>query len=92
MKTVASVNNAILSGNFSMEELRSIGEALSVAYDRGQRTAKLYFSRGDKVYFDSTKTGERIHGTITKINQKTIELRTDRGNSWKVSASLLKKA
>jgi predicted DNA-binding ribbon-helix-helix protein len=47
------------------------------------------FNVGDKVWFDANRRG-RIEGMISKINQKTIVVKTPTV-TWKVTPSLLKK-
>lgn len=90
MKTVSAINTAILTGNFNADELKSIQNALKAAYGRMQTVAKFSFIRGDKVTF-TTRSGEKVVGTVAKINQKTITVNTV-NSQWKVSPSLLKKA
>lgn len=48
------------------------------------------FRKGDKVEFNSSKTGELVKGTILKINQKTISLLSDEGTNWRVSPGMLR--
>jgi ribosomal protein L35AE/L33A len=91
MKSVMEINKAILSGNLSADELRSINRALKAAYAMVQSRAKVAFYVGESVRF-TTRSGELVTGKVTKINQKTIQVRTDTGMQWKVSPSLLKKA
>jgi ribosomal protein L35AE/L33A len=91
MKSVMEINKAILSGNLSADELRSINQALKAAYTMLQSRAKVAFYVGESVRFN-TRSGELVTGKVTKINQKTIAVRTDTGMQWKVSPSLLKKA
>lgn len=52
--------------------------------------ASAQFRVGDKVEWDG-KYGNTEQGVITKINPKTIKVRTDR-YLWTVSATLLRKA
>lgn len=47
------------------------------------------FRKGDRVEFNSSKTGELIKGTILTINQKTISLLSDTGTNWRVSPGML---
>ena len=46
------------------------------------------FSVLDKVMFEHY--GEKIIGTVTRLNQRTVTIKTDKGG-WKVSPSLLTK-
>lgn len=90
MKTVSEINKAILSGNFSPDDIRSIQQALKAAYSNMQTREKFSYRVGEEVTFKA-RSGEYISGKITKINQKTINVRTNTGMEWKVSPSLLKK-
>ena len=54
-----------------------------------QREIGNAFNVGDKVWFDANRRG-RIEGMISKINQKTIVVKTPTV-TWKVTPSLLKK-
>lgn len=47
------------------------------------------FNLGNKVEF-FTDEGERIAGTVAKLNKKTVGIVTDDGERWNVSPSLLK--
>lgn len=51
---------------------------------------RLQFKVGDKVKFDA-KTRGIIHGTITKMNAKSVKVRTDAGVTWNVSPTFLEK-
>lgn len=88
---VSDINKAILSGNFSADELRSVSQAVKAAYAMAQSRAKFSFCVGQSVGFTS-RSGELVTGKVTKINQKTINVRTNTGMEWKVSPSLLRKA
>lgn len=91
MMLVSDINKAILSGNLSAEELRSISQATKAAYTMLQSRARFSFYVGESVSF-TTRSGHPITGKVAKINQKTIQVRTDTGMEWKVSPSLLRKA
>lgn len=51
---------------------------------------RLQFKVGDKVKFDA-KTRGMIHGTITKMNAKSVKVQTDMGVTWNVSPTFLQK-
>ena len=56
-----------------------------------QGRAAARFSVGDKVSFKAKRSGAWVLGTITKINMKTVHLRTNTGETWHVSPSILVK-
>lgn len=51
---------------------------------------RLQFRIGDKVKFDA-KTRGMVHGTITKMNAKSVKVKTDAGVTWTVSPQFLEK-
>ena len=87
MKTAGEINKAILSGSFSVDEMRSIVQAVNYKNREMQSRAAHSFGRGDKVQFMS-KRG-LIKGTVTRVNQKTVSVQAFDGVQWKVSGSLL---
>lgn len=90
MKTAGDINSAILAGNFTDEEFRSIIAAVNYKSKERQARAAHSFRAGDKVCF-TTKYGEKITGTVLKVNQKTVSVKTAT-TTWKVSGSLLSRA
>lgn len=46
---------------------------------------------GEKVAFND-KYGKKIVGTVTKVNPKTIMIKTDVYGNWRVAATLVKAA
>ena len=82
----------VLSNMKTEQDVRIAHRIFKDALDHLQRTKVHAFSKGDKVYFSSRKTGGNIQGTVTKVNQKTIDVLSTTGAKWKVSPSLLHKA
>ena len=79
----------------SEQDLRRVND-VTVAHMRRwmgekQRKAAALFSVGDKVSFKAKRSGAWVLGTITKINMKTVHLRTNTGETWHVSPSILVK-
>lgn len=50
--------------------------------------AMLTFDLGARVSFESN-SGERLTGTLVKLNRKTVTVITDDQRQWRVSPSLL---
>lgn len=90
MKTAGEINAAILSGEFSDEDFRSIIATINYKSKERQARASRSFRAGEKVFF-TTRSGEKITGTVLKVNQKTVSVKTAT-TTWKVSGSLLNKA
>lgn len=83
------ITNSILHGNFTAEEIRALSNAVSFKFKEMQRRAAVSFSKGDKVTF-TTRNGEKVTGTVARVNQKTVTVNTTT-SQWKVSASLLRR-
>lgn len=87
MKTVREINTAILAGDFSMDELRSIWDTVKLANQRASLIKARDFMVGDKVSFTG-RGGITLHGTVTKIALKNLVVDTGRG-SYRVPANML---
>ena len=76
----------------TMEELRLVFEAARRRQDRLSLLAANRFEPGDTVTWKA-KSGAQMTGTVVKINQKTIGVRTFGPllDQWTVAATLLKK-
>jgi len=83
-----TVASTIIVGNFTNDELASIIEAVKYARSRLQKQTIRSLMLGDAVNFTSTKTGRNITGTVYKIAQKYVTVRTVEG-LWKVPANML---
>ena len=85
---ITQVNQAIMHGNFTNDELSSIIDA--VKYSRAQLTREIKrgLAVGDNVNFTSTKLGRNVTGVITKIAIKYVTVRTATG-LWRVPANML---
>lgn len=97
MENVDKVKGAVeaIAKTENHDELNNIIEVLNSAIKEKQRILQAEiansFSVGDKVRFYSKKYAEVIHGTITKINVKTIKLVAENGDNWTVSPNGLHK-
>jgi hypothetical protein len=86
--SVQSINNEILAGNFTNDQLTSIIDAVKFARARLAEKTKRSVTLGSAVKFTSTKTGITLQGTVDKIAIKFVTVRTQQG-LWKVPASML---
>lgn len=89
---VKEIAKLILTHTTTIDELNYLGRVLKHQHNNLQQYTAAEFSVGQKVYFDSKKYNMKVEGVITKINTKTISMKTINGGSWKVSPSLLKVA
>jgi hypothetical protein len=74
-------------------QINEIVEALKLKRQYLARQATRAVTLGDTVEFDAR--GRKVIGKVTKVNQKTLQVREDRGGlvstNWKVTASLVRK-
>jgi ferredoxin-fold anticodon binding domain-containing protein len=92
MMTIQEINKAIMFGNFTNEELSSIGDA--IRFNRAQLTkqTKRNISLGCTVRFTHPKTG-RVHtGIVKKIKIKNITVLENGMMNWNVPANMLEVA
>ena len=85
---ISQVNQAIMHGNFTNDELTSIIDAVKYGRSRLTRQIKSGLMVGDNVNFNSTKLGRNVTGVITKIAIKYVTVRTATG-LWRVPANML---
>lgn len=80
---------------YTEEELielnRKVVDRLRFMRDAKAHHQMLELRLGDKVFFTSEQ-GQRITGTLIKLNRKTVSLCTHDGHHWRVSPSLLTRA
>jgi len=86
--SIHTVNAEIIAGGFTNDELASIIDAVKYARSRLQKQTIRSLMLGDHVNFTSSKTGRNITGTVNKIAQKYVTVRTVEG-LWKVPANML---
>jgi hypothetical protein len=90
MLTVQEINKAIMFGNFTNEELISIGDAIK--FNRAQlvKQVKRSVTIGSNVKFTSNRNGVTYAGTVEKIAIKYVTVRDSSTRGlWKVPASML---
>lgn len=88
MTSIQDVLSAISHGDFTNEQLNSIGDA--VKYRRAQlaKEAKRSFWNGDMVKFVHPKTGRTHIGAVVKVKVKNITVR-EGAAVWNVPANML---
>jgi hypothetical protein len=88
--SVQEINTAIISGNFTIDDINSIFQAVNFARTRLAQKAKASLKVGDAVQFTSVRTGGVTVGHVVKIAVKFVTVKTS-GGLWKVPASMLSK-
>jgi len=94
MTDISAINSAILAGNFTNDQLTSIGDAIRFARAQLGQQNKYTLTVGTKVKFHSTRSGKTIEGTVQKVNRKFIIVREQGtlAGTWRVPASMLSAA
>jgi hypothetical protein len=86
---IKQVNSAIMFGNFTDVELSSILNAVQFARANLRQQVKRSLTLGTTVRWTSTKNPRGEQGTVAKIAQKYVTVRTGSGMLWKVPANML---
>jgi len=85
---VQHLNSAIMFGTWSNVELSCMIDAIKWNRNSLMKQVKNSMALGDTVAFTSSKTGRKIQGTVNKIAQKYITVKTVEG-LWRVPANML---
>ncbi len=88
---IQTINQAIIAGSFTNDELSSIIDAVKFARSQLTQKARFTLRAGAKVKFYSTKRGVTVEGSITKVAQKYATVSTTQG-LWKVPMNMLEQA
>lgn len=88
MTTIKEINTAIMFGDFTNDELNSIGDA--IRYRRSQLTTQTRrsLSLGCAVKFTNSRTGQLVTGKVDKINRKFVIVSAGL-TRWRVPANML---
>ena len=97
LSQIQQVNQAIMFGNFTNDELNSIGDAIKFARASIAKQNKREMTVGTVVKFTNSRTGMTITGTVKKVNRKFILVSEQKagslfGSTWRVPASMLEVA
>ncbi len=90
---IKQINTAIMQGDFTNEDLVSIGDAIRCARAQVVVRNKSALTIGSKVKFTSSTRGT-ISGVVKKINRKFIIVDSSKSGSfinsvWRVPANML---
>ena len=91
MATIQEINQSIMFGNLSNEQLDSI--IMAIKFARGQLVQKNKFTlvKGTRVKFTNSRTGQSVVGEVTEVKRKFIHVRSGMTN-WRVPANMLEAA
>ena len=87
--TIQQVNEAIMFGNFTNEQLNSIVAALKYARAQLAKQNKRGLVVGETVKFTSNRNGVTYSGTVDKVKQKFVLVRTTNSQLFNVPANML---
>jgi hypothetical protein len=79
---------ALVANDFTNEDLSKITDALKYARAQLTKRTKANLMLGDNVNFYNSKQGRDYTGTVIKIAQKYVTVRTVAG-LWRVPANML---
>ena len=89
--TIADVNTAIIAGNFTNDQLNSIGDAIKFARAQIANQNKFTLVKGTQVTFTNSRSGQTVTGSVEKVNRKFIIVKSGLTN-WRVPANMLSAA
>ena len=93
MVSINDINQTIIRGDFTNDQLDSIIMAVKFARNTIIKRNKSSLRVGDSVKWTSSRTGATVFGTVEKVNRKFIIVRENRfntlGGSWRVPANML---
>jgi hypothetical protein len=92
MTDISAINSAIISGNFTNDQLTSITDAIKFARAQIAQKNKYTLTVGTKVKFTNSRNGMVITGDVQKINRKFVIVKTGPLNTWRVPANMLSAA
>jgi len=88
MINATDIQNAIIAGQFTNDELVSIQRALTFANGQLTKQKIRAFNKGAMVKFTSNRNGQFYVGTVEKVGIKNITVRTPVG-LYRVPANML---
>ena len=91
MKNVSEINQAIMFGNLTNEELSSVLDAVKFARAQLSKTNKRQFTVGSLVKFTSNRNGMTYTGRVEKVKIKYVLVATQMGR-FNVPAAMLEAA
>ena len=88
MNAVQEINRAILSGNWTNEDLNSMRQAIQFVNAQLTRKNVGQMVIGTPVKFTHSRTLQVIQGNVEKVGRKFVTVKTNAGR-WRVPAAML---
>ncbi len=86
--TINEINQAIMFGNFSNDQLNGIAMSIKFAREQLTKQNRRSLSIGTQVRFTNSRTGRYEVGTVKEIKVKNVIVNTGLTN-WRVPANML---
>lgn len=88
MVTIQEINQAIMFGNLSNDQLNGIIQSIKFARNQILKANKRSLQIGSDVKFVSSRNGQTIIGKVTAIKTKNVIVSVGMSN-WRVPANML---
>ena len=88
-QSINAINQAIIQGGFTNEQLDSITMAVRYARNQLAHQNKRQFRVGSVVKFHNSRRGHDMHGKVAKIAIKFVTVDCGVDGRWKVPANML---
>jgi hypothetical protein len=86
---IQAINTAIISGQFTAQDLDAINDAVRFAKDKLARVNSVTLKSGTRVFLNHSKVGGKAFGTILKVKIKKADVKMDWGATYSVPLSML---
>ena len=87
--TIQTINAEILQGNFTIEQLDSINDAVKFARSRIAQKNSFTLRQGARVFLTHDKLGGKAFGTVLKVKIKKADVKMDAGTIYTVPLAML---
>jgi hypothetical protein len=88
MPTINEINHAIISGQFSNDQLNGIAMSIKFARQELTKQNRRSLKIGSDVKFFNSRTGQYVVGKVTSIKTKNVIVGVGLSN-WRVPANML---
>jgi len=88
MNAVQEINRAILSGNWTNEDLNSMRQAIQFVNAQLTRKNVGTMVIGTQVEFTNSRNHQKLQGRVEKVGRKFVTVNTNLGR-WRVPAAML---
>jgi len=92
MVTIQDINGAIVTGQFTNEQLDSIVMAVKYARNQLARSTRRSLCVGGPVRFFSSRQQRDMQGAVLKIGHKNVVVDCGANGRWRVPANMLEAA